>query len=185
MKSAMIKASTTFFVICILTTSMVAAVPTLENIQVISKDVLLQLNDEPLLSASAIVHKDRIYLPIRFIVEQLHAQIHWDELSNTISIQSPYVFRDFPEANPLEKEKFIYGEILAIDKKSNLITIEEHYDDRDTYIEPNLQVKENVIIILQRNDKQMNLSFGDLRIGDHIGLVLNKDQEVRGIILNQ
>jgi hypothetical protein len=168
-----------------MTTSMVIAVPSLENIQAFLKDVTLQLNAEPPSSTSAIIYNDRMYLPIRFIGEKLNADIHWDDFSNTVSIQSSHVFKDFSEANPLENENFIYGEILAIDKMRNRITIEEHYDDRDTYIEPNLQVKEDVIIILQRNDKQMNLVFSDLRVGDHIGLVLDKGQQVRGIILNQ
>lgn len=185
MKHTIIKISVVFFFICLITPSMATAVPSLENIQAFLKDVTLQMNGEPPISTSAILYNDRMYLPIRFIGEKLDAHIHWNDLSNTVTVQSSQTFKDFSEANPLEREKFVYGEILAIDKMRSRITIEEHYDDRDTYIEPNLQVREDVIIILQRNDKQMNLVLSDLRIGDHIGLVLDKNHQVRGILLNE
>ncbi|MFT9497886.1 stalk domain-containing protein [Anaerosolibacter sp.] len=184
MKHPFIKTSMIFFITCIISTSMVVALPPLEAIQVFLKDVNLQFDNEPAIAVSAIVHKDRIYLPIRFIAEQLDANIHWNESENTVSIQPVHAFKDFPEADPLGQEKFIYGEILSIDLLKNRITIEEHYDDLYTHVEPNLQVAEDAIIILQRNDKQMNLSFKDLKVGDYIGVVLAKNQQVRGIILN-
>lgn len=185
MKRAFIKTSMIFFITCIISTSLVVALPPLEAIQVFLKDINLRFDGEPPIAVSAIFHKDRIYLPIRFLAEQLDANIDWNESENTVSIQPVYTFKDFPEADPLGQEKFIYGEILAIDPLENRITIDEHYDDRYTHIEPNLQVAEDAIIILQRNDKQMNLSFSDLKIGDYVGLVLTKNQQVRGIILNQ
>jgi hypothetical protein len=185
MKRPFVKIVMIFSVICIFSTSMVMALPSLETVHVFLKNINLLFHGKPPIAASAIIHKDRIYLPIRFIAEQLDANINWYDSENTVSIQPTHAFKDFPEADPLKQEKFIYGEILAIDKIQHCITIEEHYDDRNTYIEPNLQVSEDVIIILQRNDKQMNLSFNDLKVGDYIGLVLAQNQEARGIILSQ
>jgi hypothetical protein len=37
---------------------------------------------------------------------------------------------------------------------------------------------------MQRNDKKMNIDFKNLKIGDVVGMVMNKENKVRGIIID-
>lgn len=165
-------------------TSTGLAAPNLEEIKGLMKNVKLQLNDEVPFSANVIFYHGRIYVPLRLAAEGLGSRVDWHEAANTVTIHQSQSFQDFPEANPWENERFVYGEILSMDKEKKLLAIEEHYDNHSRFTEPELSVSPQVVIILQRNDKKMNLAFSDLRIGDHVGLVLNKDGIVRGIILN-
>ncbi|KXG75260.1 stalk domain-containing protein [Thermotalea metallivorans] len=165
-------------------TSTGLAAPNAKEIKGLMRNVNLQWNNGVSFSANVIFYNERIYVPLRLAAEGLGCQVNWHGATNTVTIQQSQSFQDFPEANPWENERFVYGEILSMDKDKKLLTIEEHYDDHSRFTEPELSVSPQVVIILQRNDKKMNLDFSDLRIGDHVGLVLNKDGIVRGIILN-
>ncbi|SHK03521.1 Copper amine oxidase N-terminal domain-containing protein [Geosporobacter subterraneus DSM 17957] len=149
------------------------------------KTIQLSLNGMPSDPLTALFFKDHIYVPIGFIAEQLGCKVDWNSRQQRLSISSSSAFKDFEEANPLGGERFVYGEILSVDLDNRQLNIEEHYDDQYVYVEPNLMVLSEAVIILQRKDKAMNLDFEDLKIGDVVGLVLNKEGKVRGIILSQ
>jgi len=101
--------------------------------------------------------------------------------SNSIN-EKGYI--DFPEADLLKGERFIYGTILKVDYEKRELTIEQHMDDNSIKSDPILKVRNDAIIILHRNDKYMNIDFQDIKIGDIFGLVLDGYGMVRGIIIS-
>lgn len=145
------------------------------NIKVLVDGKEARLENEPF------IYKDRVYVSLRAVSESLNSTVLWDSEKNIVSIST---FKDFSDTNPLEGEKFIYGEILSIDKEKRTIHIYQHIDDNSIYEELNLKVAENVTIIMQRNDKKMNIDFKNLKIGDVVGMVMNKENKVRGIIID-
>ncbi|WP_427339841.1 copper amine oxidase N-terminal domain-containing protein [Caloranaerobacter sp. DY30410] len=127
------------------------------------------------------IYNDRVYVPIRFVVEKLDKEVKWDNETKTVLIKS---YKDFPECNYLEGEKFIYGLITSIDYENKRMVIEQHFDDNSVEVTPLLELDKNAVIILKRNDKKMNIEFNDLVIGDDVGLVINKYGKIRGIIIS-
>ncbi|WP_053956255.1 hypothetical protein [Inediibacterium massiliense] len=174
------KRSFIIFILFIFTTSIGLAK---ENIQIIKahlKNTNIIINHENQ-SLNTIYYKDHLYIPITLLSEKLNCTSTYN--NHTLTLKNNFVFEDFPDCNPYKGENFIYGEILKIDQKNKTFTIEQHFDDNSILIEPNITISENVIIILQRNDKKMNLDFDDLKIGDLVGVVLNQQNIARGIIL--
>lgn len=153
------------------------------EVSALKKTISTSTDNHPLQDQDVLFFGNHMYIPVYFLEDTLHIPIQWHEENQLLHIQ-PSSFKDFEEAQPLVGEKFVYGEILSIDKEAFTLSIEEHYDDQYTYVEPHLWVCPDVIVILQRNDKQMNLSFEDLKIGDVVGMVLTAEGSVRGIILN-
>ena len=85
---------------CMLTTSVIAA-----NTDVtakLSNDILFKINgtvvgspsDQPVLN-----YNDRVYVPIRFVAEQLNCEVNWDIPSRQVVVESPE-----PEVKIVEKE---------------------------------------------------------------------------------
>lgn len=145
------------------------------NIKVFVDNEAVSFNDEPF------VYKDRVYVPIRFFAQALNTEVFWNRENNIVSINS---YRDFAETNPLEGERFVYGEVLSINKEERIVHIYQHIDDNTVYDDKDLKISEDVIIILQRNSKKINIDFEDLKVGDVLGMVVNNENEVRGIIMN-
>ena len=153
-----------------------------EEIKVFYRDIRIFVDKNEIKSKEEpFIFKDRVYVPIRFVAESLDLPVLWNSEDNTISISS---FQSFEEAKPLEGERFVYGEILSIDREKGTLHIYQHIDDNSVYEESDLKVSEDVIILLQRNDKKMNLGFEDLKIGDIVGMVVNKENKIRGISLD-
>jgi hypothetical protein len=167
----------------IFTSSAAMASMDLEEAAVLVKKINIKIQDAPAVSTQTILFNNRIYVPLRFIAEALNASILWDKRNNILTIENKPIFRDFQECDPWKGETFVYGEICAIDKMNRTITVEQHIDDNSMSIEPGIEVSKDVVIILQRNDKRMNIDFQDLRVGDRIGLVLTDEGIARGIIL--
>ncbi|MFZ5966372.1 MAG: hypothetical protein ACOYVK_04270 [Bacillota bacterium] len=169
--------------ILILTVCMTSAVSASigsESLQVQSQSMIIKTNQKNDLITDALIHEEQIYIPVNTLVYMVNGSYNYDKINNILEIHS---FRDFDEANPSIGEQFVYGQILSIDWEANAITIEEHYDDRHTYLQPTLPVSEDAVFILQRNNKQMNISFEDLRVGDVLGAVVNAEDKIRGIII--
>lgn len=78
----------------------------------------------------------------------------------------------------------MYGMITKIDHEYKTIEIEQHFDDDSMEVTPILAIREDISIILQRNNKVMNIEFSDLKCGDVIGAVIDKDGLIRGMIMN-
>ncbi|WZL72136.1 stalk domain-containing protein [Clostridiaceae bacterium 35-E11] len=167
----------------IFTSSIAMASVSLEEVTGFVKKINIKIQDAPAVSTQTILSNNRIYVPLRFIAETLNASIFWDKQSNILTIQNKPSFKDFEECDPWKGELFVYGEICAIDKINRQITVEQHIDDNSISIEPGIEVAKDVVIILQRNDKKMNIDFHDLKVGDQIGLVLTDEGIARGIIL--
>lgn len=91
---------------------------------------------------------------------------------------------DFPEADYEKGERFIYGTILKVDYKNRRLIIEQHMDDNSQEVSPILNIREDAVIILRRNDKAMNINFWDLKPHDIFGIVLDELGMVRGIIIS-
>lgn len=145
------------------------------NIKVYVNQKYVPLNEEPFL------YNDRVYIPVRFVSESLNASVLWNEEENAVSI---FTFRDFEETKPLDGERFLYGEILSIDKDKRTLDIYQHIDDNSIQEDKSLKVSKDVVILLQRNEKKINLDFNDLKVSDIAGLIINKENEVRGIVIS-
>ena len=166
--------------LCISTLTVVAS-QNYEEIKILYRGIKILVDgNEVEFREEPFIFKNTVYVPIRFIAQSLNSSVLWNNQKNTISIST---FKDFPETNPLEGERFIYGEILSIDKEKRIVHIYQHIDDNSIDEEPNLKISEDVVIILQRNDKKINLDFADLKIGDNLGMVINGEGIVRGIII--
>jgi len=152
-----------------------------EKIEVFFRNIRIFVNNRELnLENEAFIYNNSTYIPLRAVSEALNCIVNWNEDTNEISISS---FRDIKETDPLAGERFVYGEILNIDMKNKALHIYQHIDDNSIDEEPNLPIADDVVIILQRNDKRINLDLEDIRIGDIAGMVLNKDGKIRGIII--
>lgn len=152
-----------------------------KSITVFFNNIRVEFNGQEVnFDTEPFTYNNRIYVPIRFVVEEMGGEVFWDSKENKAILRS-YV--DFPDCDYLGGEIFVYGQITKIDYKNRKIDIEQHFDDNSVPITSSLYVKENAVIILQRNDKKINVNFEDLKIGDVLGIVVDKSFEVRGVIL--
>ncbi|KPU26978.1 hypothetical protein TR13x_07600 [Caloranaerobacter sp. TR13] len=152
-----------------------------KNIKVYFENISINVDGSKIeTDVEPFIYNDRVYVPIRFVAEKLDKEVEWNNETKTVLIKS---YKDFPECNYLEGEKFVYGLITSIDYENKRIVIEQHFDDNSIEVTPLLELDENVVIILKRNDKKMNIEFKDLVVGDDVGLVINKYGKIRGIII--
>lgn len=140
----------------------------------------LTINSNSFESDSYLI-QDKLYVPLRELADELGAEISFDPITNNINYSS---VRDMPESDPLIGEEFVYGEIESISFDSKQVIIKQHYDDNSYNVTKPLRVIDDAIIILQRNDNQINLDFKDLKIGDIVGMILNENKDIRGIIID-
>lgn len=126
------------------------------------------------------IYDNRTFVPIRTVSEALGCEVKWNNGENKVIISK---YKDFPECDYLNGEIFVYGMITKIDYENRVIEVEQHIDDNTIEVTPVLTVKDDVVIILQRNDKAMNIDFKDLKCGDVLGIAIDKDGMVRGIIM--
>ncbi len=123
---------------------------------------------------------NRVYVPLRAVIEGMGGVVKWENENNKVIIDS---FKDFPDCNYLNGEHFVYGLVTAFDYEKRIITVEQHFDDNSIEVNSHLKIRDDVVIVLQRNDKKMNLEIDDLKVGEDIGLVLDSENLVRGIII--
>lgn len=168
--------------ICILLSSISLAEGSFETVQTYLKNTNLSTPNTSKV-IPALYYGGDIYIPVQLLSTHLNFGLSLDQQNNTLTLKNNDTFKDFDPSNPWAGENFVYGEILKIDKHKKTMTIEQHFDDNSISIEPNIAVSEEVIIVYQRNDKKMNLDFEDLKVGDIIGMVLNKENIAQGIIL--
>lgn len=128
------------------------------------------------------IYNDRVYVPAKFIVEGLNGEIKWDDENSKVKIKS---YRDFSDCDYFDDEVFVYGLVTNLDMEEKVLAIEQHIDDNSIEVNDSLKIRDDVVIILQRNNKKMNLEVDDLRVGEDIGLVLDKNSLIRGIIISK
>ncbi|SCG83889.1 hypothetical protein DW1_2325 [Proteiniborus sp. DW1] len=152
-----------------------------KRIDVLINGTRIEVNGEIIeTDTEPFIYNNRTFVPIRAVAEGIGCEVKWDNSANKVIINK---YKDFPECDYLNGEKFVYGMITKIDHKNRTIEIEQHIDDNSIEITPILTVKDDAIIILQRNDKVMNIEFEDLKCGDVLGAVIDKNGMVRGIIM--
>ena len=153
-----------------------------KRIDVLVNGTRIEVNGEIIeADTGPFIYNNRTFVPVRAIAEAIGCEVKWDNSANKIIINK---YKDFSECDYLNGELFAYGMITKIDHINRTIEIEQHIDDNTIEVTPILKVKDDVIIVLQRNDKAMNIDFEDLKYGDVLGAVIDKDGMVRGIIMN-
>ncbi|MBF8983362.1 hypothetical protein IZY60_07420 [Lutibacter sp. B2] len=152
------------------------------KVNALLKEIHFKIQDEIPADSNVLFYEDHIYIPLKFVSQKLNHTMDWNEKTQTITMNNSKPFLDFEDVNPSIGEEFVYGEILSIDKNKRILTIDQHIDDNSSP-HYNIDVSKDAIIILQRNEKAMNIAFHDLKIGDVIGIVLTKNKVARGIIL--
>ena len=169
--------------VIILISSTVFADTIAREIKVYFRGITIDIDGEEISTDSQpFIYKDRVYVPLRFVVEGLYREIKWDDKNNKVKMKS---YRDFSDYDYFDGEIFVYGLVTDLNKEEKLMTIEQHFDDNSIEINTSLKISDDVVIILKRNDKKMNLEVDDLRVGEDIGLVLDKNSLVRGIIISK
>lgn len=152
-----------------------------KRIDVLINGTRIEVNGEIIeTDTEPFIYNSRTFVPIRAVAEGLGCEVKWDNGTNKVIINK---YKDFPECDYLSGELFVYGMITKIDHINRSIEIEQHIDDNSIEITPLLTVRGDVVIIFQRNAKSMNIDFEDLKCGDVLGAVIDKDGMVRGIIM--
>lgn len=153
-----------------------------KRIDILINGTRIEVNGEMIeTDTEPFIYNDRTFVPIRAIAEGLECEVKWDNRVNKVIINK---YKDFPECDYLNGEIFVYGMITKIDHENRTIEIEQHIDDNTIDVTPILTIKDDVVILLQRNDKFMNVEFEDLKCGDVLGAVIDKDGLIRGIIMS-
>jgi len=169
-------------VFAILISSATIAQGMYESIKVFYNNIKIQVDGKEIETVNKpFIYNDRVYIPIRDVAEGMGCNVEWDNKTKTV-ITSKYI--DIPECDYLNGEIFVYGIITDIDYDNKKIEVEQHFDDNSIEITPLLELSNDITIVLQRNDKKMNLEFSDLRFGEDVGLILNKFGKIRGIIVS-
>ncbi|MGB9679824.1 MAG: Gmad2 immunoglobulin-like domain-containing protein [Thermoanaerobacteraceae bacterium] len=106
-------------------------------------------------------------------------------------------FTKIPETKPQDGESFIYGIVKNIDYTNRVITIEREYQDSQdmrNQAGPDIKVLPDAIIHFQAKvgyDTQggfryaeRDINFSEIKLGDELGIILNKNKEARAIIVS-
>lgn len=155
----------------------------LKKIDIISENINLKGDKGSInLKEKGFYYNKKLYAPISKVVNIMGGQGYWDREKNEIIIKPN---NDFAEYESKEGEIFVYGFILSIDYEKKEIGIEQYLDESTKKIPSKIKIGEDVIIVLKRNEKKMNIDFADLRAGEDIGLILDKDKNIKVIILEK
>ncbi|SCY48246.1 stalk domain-containing protein [Alkaliphilus peptidifermentans] len=146
-------------------------------------DIKILLGEDQILSGNeSFIYKNKIFVSLRDLSELLQYNIEWDETNREVVLSEAYT--KVEPCNPFNGEAFIYGQILKIDRESNLLHIEQHLDHNSREIFEALPVLEDAVIIMQRNNQEMAVYFDDLRVGDVVGIIVNEQNKVRAVIID-
>lgn len=151
-----------------------------EEIKVLFGQTTVEINGNNLNTRYVFMYKDKTYAPVRLVCEAMGGEVLWDQEQNRAVIKS---YIDFPQCDYQNGEIFVYGLIKEIDYQSKIVKIEQHFDDNSIEVTPLLKANDDLVIIFQRNDKMMNLEFQDLKCGEDVGMVLDRERKIRGIIV--
>ncbi len=171
-----------FIIICILlSVSTIFADSCLKTIDVYYNDIKIDIMGESVdVKDKCFIYENKAYAPIRDIIEQIGGQVDWDDSTHTIKIKN---YTDFDECDYMDGEGFVYGLVIGLDFEKKVIRIEQHFDDNSMEVTPLLSVRDDCTIIMQRNDKKINIELKDLKVGDDVGIILDKNNEIRGIVI--
>ncbi|GAB4259181.1 hypothetical protein Tfer_1507 [Thermincola ferriacetica] len=85
-----------------------------------------------------------------------------------------------PETDPEQGEIFVEGEVKAVDVEKRILTIDQHMDDNSVSITPNVAVAKDAII----QNKESDVTLGEIKVGDIVGMILTKDRQARAVLVN-
>ena len=152
------------------------------KIDVLFDDIKLAIDGKEINADGEIFkYNGKTYAPISTVVKGMGGEGLFDKYQNKLSVTS---YKDFPECDYLGKEIFVYGIITKIDYEKKEIEVEQHFDDNSMEVSPILKAREDVVIIVERNENRMNIQFKDLKVGDIVGLILDKEKLIRGMIMS-
>lgn len=134
------------------------------------------------LSGETFYYNNKLYAPISTMMKVIGGEGSLNEKKNEITIRT---YRDIPECEPLKGEIFVYGLLMSINFPKKQLGIEQYYDDNSIEVPSNLKVRDDVIIIMERKNNKMNIDFTDLTVNDKVGIILDKNGLVRGIIISK
>lgn len=153
------------------------------KIDVTFKDTVLLGNGGRFdLKGETFYYNNKLYAPVSRMLKVIGGEGLLNEEKNEITIRA---YRDIPECDPLNGEIFVYGLLMSIDFQKSELGIEQYFDDNSIKVPSKLKVRDDVIIILERKNNKMNIDFVDLNVNDKVGLILNKDKLIRGIIISK
>lgn len=148
-----------------------------------SQEIILKGNGETVnIGDEAFIYEDKLYAPVSTVIKVIGGQGFWDKGKRELTIRN---YKGMPECNPSNGEVFAYGFITGINFETREIEIEQYMDDNSVEVPSKLKVEENVIILFGRNKKMMNLELEDIRAGDKVGIILNKDKTIKEMVLYQ
>lgn len=161
-----------------------AAVP-YDEVKVLFQEIgILYQNKELNLNSTPILHQNRLYVPLRELAEALGFEIAWDQESSQVILLPPSLEKILEPTDPWKGEEFIYGQVMKIDYENRTLYVEQHLDDNSREIFESLVVQEDAIILLKRNTNHWQVTLQDVKVGDGVGMVITRTQEIRGIIVD-
>ncbi len=84
------------------------------------------------------------------------------------------------DTDPKKGEIFVQGEVKAVDVEKRIITFEQQMDDNSVSIAPNVPIASDAVIQNQQHD----ISLGEVKVGDIVGMVVTKDRQARAVLVN-
>ncbi|MTI71537.1 MAG: copper amine oxidase N-terminal domain-containing protein [Firmicutes bacterium] len=144
------------------------------NIKILIDGNEIKMEEKPF------IYNNRVYVPVRFVSESLNKKVKWDADNKVVLING---YKGLEECDPRAGENFVYGIITDINYDERIIAIDQQLGPDSKVINEPLKVRKDVNILLKWNDKYMNLDFKDLKVGYDFGLILDKENLVRGIII--
>ncbi len=95
-------------------------------------------------------------------------------------------YRPLRDTDPQVGEYFIEGEVLEILPEERVLIIEQHLDSGSVEAGPRIALHQDVIIHLQDDEQDREeISLGDIREGDVVGIIMTSDHEARGLIVHR
>lgn len=142
-------------------------------------EIKISINDQQIELDNQYLINGKLFVPIRDVFEKI-GSVKWVKEDKTVRVTT---YNNFAECDYTKGEHFIYGVITDIDLDKGTLLIEQHFDDNSKEVIQPLFLNKETIIMLERNDKRMNLDIKDLKCGDGFGAVLDRDNWVKGMIL--
>lgn len=151
-----------------------------EQINVYYNDIKIQVEQKEIdLTNKGFIYKGHIYVPLRYLAESLDYEVKWNSTDKSTTL----IKNIANQLTPMEGETLLYGQILKMNYLDGVITLEQHLDNESRDLYENLKIQNNAIILLSRNKKEFAVELSDVKVGDMVGLIVNKNHVIRGIII--
>lgn len=82
-----------------------------------------------------------------------------------------------PPVDSDKGERFVEGEIKAVDRERQIITIEQMMDDLSQQVNPEVHLADNAVIQTEKG----NITLAQVRAGDLAGIILNQNGQARAV----